>query len=813
MNAHTLKVLEYRDVQEMLAGYASCDLGKQVIAELAPMDDEAPIRRALQETSEAKRLLETAGQIPLGGIHDIRPAVRAAAIDAMLEPGALLDVADTLAASRRLRGFLLKRADELPLLAEIARSLDEFPQIEEEIRRCISEKGEVVDDASPPLGRIRREMRIAHGRMMERLNSFLRSSATRDMIQDPVVTMRDDRYCIPVKAEYRVQFGGLVHDQSASGATVFMEPTAVVELGNELRQLAIRERQEVERVLRDLSGRVGRHATSLEGTLHLLGLIDFIAAKAKLSFDLRATEPQINTRGVLSLRQARHPLLKGDVVPIDVRLGDEFTVLVITGPNTGGKTVTLKTVGLLTLMAQSGLHIPADDGSVVALFRGVYADIGDEQSIQQSLSTFSSHITNIARILAGVQGDGRLPVTGRNSLVLLDEVGAGTDPTEGAALAKAILEYLRVRGARVIGTTHYGELKAFAYSHEGVENASVEFDLETLRPTYRLLIGIPGSSNAFTIAARLGLPEEIIGAASGMLSPDEATLTEVIRRLTEDQRATEEDLRRAAEAAREVDTLRARYDRELAQLRADRQQTLERARGEAFELVRSAKREADRVLHELRRQEKEMRRGDREFSPAQARQQVQKIVRQLQQGMPQPEPAGTHPSDGHPAPEPAEEPLTTLEGAPQVGDTVLVSPLNQRGTLLSEPEGGKAQVQIGAMRMTVSANAIRRVAPQRRPAVEARNVTDMRLAARQNISTEIQLLGMRAQQAIEALDDYMDDACLAGISPLRIVHGKGTGALQRAVWEYLQRHPHVSGYRLGEEGEGGGGVTIVQLKE
>jgi DNA mismatch repair protein MutS2 len=801
MNAHTLKVLEYRSVQEMLAGYASCDLGKQVIAELAPMDDEAPVRRALQETSEAKRLLDTAGQIPLGGIHDIRQAVRAAAIDAMLEPGALLDVADTLAASRRLRGFLLKRAEELPLLGEIARNLDEFPQIEEEIRRCISDKGEVVDAASPALGRIRREMRIAHGRMMERLNSLLRSSATRDMIQDPVVTMLDDRYCIPVKAEYRVQFGGLVHDQSTSGATVFMEPTAVVELGNELRQLAIRERQEVERVLRDLSGRVGRHATSLEGTLYLLGQIDFIAAKAKLSFALRATEPQINARGVVSLRQARHPLLQGEVVPIDVRLGDEFTVVVITGPNTGGKTVTLKTVGLLTLMAQSGLHVPAEDGSVVALFRGIYADIGDEQSIQQSLSTFSSHITNIARILAGVE------ITGRNSLVLLDEVGAGTDPTEGAALAKAILEYLRVRGARVIGTTHYGELKAFAYSHEGVENASVEFDLETLRPTYRLLIGIPGSSNAFTIAARLGLPEEVVQAAREQLSPDEATLTEVIRRLTEDQRATEEDLRRAAAAAREVDSLRARYDRELTQLRADRQQTLERARGEAFDLVRSAKREADRVLHELRRQEKEMRRGTREFSPAQARQEVQKIVRQLQQGMPQSEPAA-------PAEEPAEEPVTTLEGTPRVGDTVLVSPLNQRGTLLSEPDGGKAQVQIGALRMTVSANAIRRVAPPRQvAAAERRDVTDMRLAARQNISTEIQLLGMRAREAIEALDDYIDDACLAGLSPLRIVHGKGTGALQRAVWEYLQRHPHVSGYRLGEDGEGGGGVTIVQLKE
>jgi DNA mismatch repair protein MutS2 len=804
MNAHTLKVLEYRQIQEMLAAYASCELGREVIGRLAPLDEEEHVRRALRETSEAKRLFETAGQIPLGGIHDIRVPVRSAAIGAMLEASTLLDVAETLGATRRLRDFLLKRVEEFPILGDIGRNLDEFPQIEEEIRRCISEKGEVVDAASPALGRIRREMRVAHGRMMERLNSYLRGSGTRDMIQEPIITMRDDRYCIPVKSEYRVQFGGLVHDQSTSGATVFMEPTPVVELGNEIRQLAIRERQEVERILRDLSGRVGARAHALEGTLQLLGEIDFIAARARFAFELRATEPQLNANGVIHLRQARHPLLRGEVVPIDVRLGDSFHILVITGPNTGGKTVTLKTVGLLVLMAQSGLHIPADDGSSVSLFRGIYADIGDEQSIQQSLSTFSSHITNIVSILDGVR------ITGRRSLVLLDEVGAGTDPTEGAALAKAILEYLHSRGVRCIGTTHYGELKAFAYAHEGVENASVEFDLETLRPTYRLLIGIPGSSNAFTIAGRLGLPDEIIRGAEAQINPDEAQITEVIRRLTEDQRLTSQDQRRAAQAAEESDALRARYERELVQLRSDRQQTLERARNEAFEIVRRATREADNLLQELRRQEKALQKGGQEFSPAQARRQVQKLVHELRDALPDTKPAE--------APEPEPEPVRTVGGTPRAGDPVLVIPLNQKGILISEPEGGKAQVQIGAIRMTVSAGALRRLAPDtaRRPAVAVAGGgggASVSLAKRKAMSPELQLLGMRAAQAIETLDRYMDEAALAGLSPLRIVHGKGTGALQRAVWEYLQGHEQVSAYRLGEDGEGGGGVTIVQLKE
>jgi DNA mismatch repair protein MutS2 len=801
MNAHTLKVLEYEQVRELLAEQISTDLGRERVAELAPLDDEKDIQQRLQETGEARRLIDVAGSLPLGGIHDVRHAVETAARDGLIEAPALLDLADTIASGRRLRGFLIKRVEEAPRLGEMGREIGMFDGLEGEIRRCISPRGDVLDDASATLSRVRKDQRVYHGRMMERLHSYLRNSAYRDMIQDPVVTVRDDRYCIPIKAEHRSQFGGLIHDQSTSGATVFMEPTAVVELGNELRQLALKERQEVERILRELAGKVGREAIPLMGTLFTLSLVDFISAKAKLAFTMEATEPKLNREGLVELWKARHPLLKGEVVPIDVRLGGDFTQLVITGPNTGGKTVTLKTVGLLTLMAQSGLHIPANDGSTVPVFRGVYADIGDEQSIQQSLSTFSGHITNIARILKQVE------ITGKHSLVLLDEVGAGTDPTEGAALAKAILLHLWRKGARTIGTTHYGELKEFAYAHEGIENASVEFDMETLRPTYRLLIGIPGSSNAFSIAARLGLPDEVIQAARGMLSDEEHTITDVIQKLTANQKATELDLARAAAAARDVDALRQKYERDLHQLQADRKQTLERAKADAFEIVRNAKRQADQLLEELKRQEKERRKRTDTFDPARARQEIQRLARQLSASLPEPE----SPTRVELPAEP--EPLPITDGAPRIGDTVLVAPFQQKGTLLSEPEGGKAQVQVGAMRMTVPYANLRRVAESRPVESGTTALAQRRMQMRSTLSSEIMLLGMRAEQALTALDEYMNDACMAGISPLRIVHGKGTGALKKAVWDYLQTHPHVGGFRLGEDGEGGGGVTVVQLKE
>ncbi len=815
MNSHSLRVLEFEAIRQRLVGLASCSLGQERASAMEPSWREEEVLRWQRQTTEAVRLLDGPGGVPLGGIHDIRPAIRLATMSGMLEPSVLLTVADTAAGARKLKGYLLQREETVPMLAELAREIREFPRLEQVIYEAISEHAEVRDDASPTLARLRKDLRVIRGRMTERLNSILRSTAYRDMIQDPVITTREGRFCIPVKSEYRTQFGGLVHDQSSSGATLFMEPTPVVELGNELRQVELKERQEVERILHELTGHVAKVEGDLSATVELLGELDYLFARGRLSQAMDAVEPEINREGFIGLRRARHPLLEGNVVPIDVDLGREHTVLVITGPNTGGKTVGMKTVGLLALMAQCGLHIPAHEGSTLPVFRGVYADIGDEQSIQQSLSTFSGHITNIARILKGVEA------TGARSLVLLDEAGAGTDPAEGSALAKAILQHLLQKRARTIASTHYGELKEFAYATPGVQNASVEFDLQTLRPTYRLLIGVPGASNAFAIAARLGLPEEIVQAARGMVGTDRAVLSDVIQRLTENQRASEEDVRKAAQTARDVDLRREQLERDVRKLEADRREILARARTEAEDLLRAARREMDRVRDELRRVEKAVKRAQEDpadtASLQKARDRLQalagrtegrtaKVERKIEARAPVIE-----------APRPEVKVDST---PPAVGDSVWVAGLNQRGTLLSLPAEGRAQVQIGAMRTTVPAENLQRLAaPQ--PAVVSRPVSvvsagsapDLRMRAHASMSPEVHLRGMRAEEALDRLDEYVDQACLAGYSPLRIVHGKGTGALKRVVWEFLQTHPSVANYHHPPEEEGGNGVTIVELKE
>ncbi len=818
MDAHSLRVLEFDQVRVLLAEQATCALGRERAEELTPSTDEATVRRLQTETSEAVRLIDTVGQLPLGGIRDVRAPLRVAQIEGVLEPHALLLFADTLAAARRLRAFLSQHAERAPGLADYGRQIGEFPAIEAAIAAAVNDHGEIRDDASPTLARLRREAKTTHARLMERLQTMLRSAAYREMIQEPIVTMRDDRYCIPVKAEWRGQFGGLVHDQSSSGATVFMEPATAVELGNELRQIAIRERQEVERNLREITGRIGAAAEPLGDTVSVLAEIDFIGARAKLSLLQSAAEPAIAPGGPLELRQARHPILRGEVVPIDVALGEESRILVITGPNTGGKTVGLKTVGLLALMAHSGLHVPADSPSRLPLLAGVYADIGDEQSIQQSLSTFSGHITNIARIFGDVAR------TGARSLVLLDEIGAGTDPTEGAALAKAILTHLLGRGALCIATTHYGELKEFAYTHSGVENASVEFDLESLQPTYRLLTGLPGSSNAFTIATRLGLPGGVVQDARSLVGTEKGQLTHVIERLTADQRASEADRRRASRAAEEVESIRARYERELKQLRADSAETLRRARAEADQLLRKSRMEVATLQDELRRMEKEARQLGEQASGAaglaRLGEEMRRTARSTEARIAAPDPKGDQGRDGTGAEEPPVPDSVRIDPRPpERGDLVWIPALSQRGTLLEEPVDARAQVQVGSMRMTLPYASLQRIMGQA-PALTPRpqpvatgGSPDLRLQARASISPELHLRGQHVEEAIRSLDDYMDDACLAGLSPLRIVHGKGTGVLRRAIWEWLQSHPQVTAVRLGEDGEGGSGVTVVELRE
>lgn len=826
MNDHSLRVLEFAAIRERLMALAQCSLGAERAQEHAPSIREDEVIVWQTQTSEAVRLLEGSGGPPFGGIHDIRPALQAARAAGMLDPSGLLAVADTISGTRKLKTFLVQRHEAAPTLAALARFLDEHPSVEQAIYEAISEQGEVRDDASPMLLRVRKEMRVVRQRMLDRLHSTLRSSTHKDMIQEPIVTTRDGRYCIPVKAEYRVQFGGLVHDQSASGATVFMEPAAVVELGNELRQLEIRERQEVERILRQLTGQVGQVADPLQENVRLLGELDFIFMRARLGRSMDAVPPEINRHGFVALRRARHPLLTGEVVPVDVELGREHTVLVVTGPNTGGKTVALKTVGLLALMAQSGLHVPAHEGTTLPVFRGIYADIGDEQSIAQSLSTFSGHITNIAGILKQVE------ITGKQSLVLLDEVGAGTDPTEGAALAKAILQYLLQSGARTIGTTHYGELKEFAYSNAGVENASVEFNLETLRPTYRLLTGIPGASNAFAIAARLGLPEEVLNDARGLIGSDQAVLSDVIQRLTENQRATESDLRSAAQAARDVEQKRAEYDRRLQALRTEQSETLTRAKAEAAEIVRVARREMESMRGELRRLERQIQRAATEGATPTALQEMRERLTRASQRFERRADRATRANPRAPreVETPVEPPVPVDKSAtPAVGDLVWVGGLNQRGTLLTL-EGDRAQVQFGSMRMAVPIDTVQRIltpkpgagggprvvtpaGPARSSGASNSSGGDVGMRVRASISPEIRLLGLRAEEALTKLEEYVDQACIAGLSPFRVVHGKGTGALRKVVWEYLKAHPNIASFRHPPDEEGGSGATIAELRE
>lgn len=817
MNPHALRVLEFDAIREKVVEQATNSLGQERASEMEPSWREDQVRRWQAETTDAVRLLGSGGGIPLGGIHDIRPAIRAASVEGTLEPVILLQVADTAAAGRKLKSFLLQRKETAPNLEDLARRIGEFPLVERAIYEAINEHAEVRDDASPTLERLRKELRVTRARMMDRLNSYLRGSAYKDMIQDPVITTRDGRYCIPVKSEYRAQFGGIVHDQSSSGATVFMEPAPVVELGNELRTVEAKERQEVERILRELTSRVGQFSLDLTETVNVLGELDFIFARGKLSQVMNGVEPVVNKEGFVGLRRARHPLLTGAVVPIDVDLGREHTVLVITGPNTGGKTVTLKTTGIFALMAQSGLHIPADEGSTMPVFLDVYADIGDEQSIQQSLSTFSGHIRNISRILKDVEK------TGQRSLVLLDEAGAGTDPTEGAALAKAILGELLRRGARTIATTHYGELKEFAYSTQGVENASVEFDLQTLRPTYRLLIGIPGSSNAFSIAERLGLPEQVVNEARGMIGTDRTILSDVIQRLTEDQRATETDLRKAERAAREVEEMRDRYARDLRQLKADRADTLQRAKNQAEELLRGARREIDRVKEELRKIEKQARKAAEEPGNTAALDDLRERIAGLSNKLDRREAHVDRTKIRKETAAPAlPDAIKTDKTPPAPGDLVWITGFNQRGTLLTEAAGGKAQVQIGSMRTTVPIDSVQRIvtprggapapAPGSSPYVRAPG-SDLRMRARTHVTPEIQLLGLRADEAMTRLDSYVDQACLAGLANFRVVHGRGTGALKRVVWDFLREHPSVAHFQHPGEEEGGTGVTVVELRE
>lgn len=796
MTPRALRVLGFPAVRERLAALCVSAMGREraVALEPSPWLDEAARRQRL--TTEARTLADGAGGLPVRGIRDIRAAVHRTEIGGALAALELLDVRDTLAVGRALKGFLVAHAAEAPGLAEQADGVSVFAELEGTIGAAIAEDGAITDQASLDLAKIRRERRTADARLREHLDQVLRTPAVQRMLRDPLVTIRGDRYVVPVRIEFRDQFPGILHDQSASGVTVFMEPLAIVPFGNRVRELAAAEEVEIARILAALSAAVAAEAERIGETLETLAALDLVAAAAALSHRWDASPPRLNAAGRVDLRGARHPLLTGTVVPIDLRLGGEFRTLVITGPNTGGKTVTLRTLGLLTLMAQAGLHVPAAPDSEVAVFAGVFADIGDEQSIEQNLSTFSSHMTAIVEILRLLEA---MPAEPGAALVLLDEIGAGTDPVEGTALARAIIETLHARRACTAVTTHYTELKALAFTHAGIENASVEFDEETLRPTYRLLIGTPGRSNALAIASRLGLDPAVVEQARRYLSQEQADLSRVIERVEEEREALAAERDAAARERLDFGRTRARAEEDLRRAADMRRRSLERMRDELESLLRAGRRELEALVAALRT----------ERSP-EAAARLRAHLRALGRA------AETYTEAVAPPP-----PGTPVD-AVRAGERVLVASLGRPGVVQAEPDAhGEVEVQVGAMKVRVPLDDLRHEegAPAgdrdgaggstRGPAAAPPGAWD----PAEPPPASIHLRGMTVDEAILALDKYLDDAALAGLPFVTVIHGKGTGTLRRALHEFLAHHPHVASFRLGGEGEGGSGATIVTLSQ
>lgn len=795
MNQRTLRILEFDKIKSMLEAYAAFSLGRERIKWLEPHSDLEVVKLRMQETTEAAALLDREGSVPLGGLTDIRPAIRKASLGSLVSPSELLAIGQAAYGIRRLAEFMKAKTADFPLLHELGSRLTVFRRLEDEINRCIGDEGEVLDSASPELARIRSQIRTLQNRVREKLESILHGSQYQRILQESIITMRNGRYVIPIKAEYRGMLSGIVHDQSGSGATLFVEPAAVVEINNKIRQLEADEQEEIERILRYLSGIVAENETELRYSLETAGQIDFAVAKANFSHALRCVEPQLNKEGYIHIVRGRHPLLKGEVVPLDVWLGKDFSTLVITGPNTGGKTVALKTIGLLTLMAQSGLHVPAGDGTQLAIFDSVFADIGDEQSIEQSLSTFSSHMTHIVDIINEADA---------HSLVLLDELGAGTDPTEGACLAMAILATLHKRGVRTVATTHYSELKTFAHTQDGFANASVEFDVQTLRPTYRLLIGVPGRSNAFAISRRLGLPDHIIDLARAFMSGEEVRVEDLIAELEKDRREAARDRAEAVRLRGEVEQLRAEYEEKLHRLTQEKESILEEAKRQAYTIVQDAKQLADDSLGQIRRIMAMHASGGSERS----REDEVKMLRDILD-----EAKSSLQKSSKKEQVKAVSPMRADQNI-EVGDRVRVVSLNQLGDVVHLDPQGNVTVQVGPMRMTVKLGEV--VLAEKGKLAQAgqldsRPITALRSNKSLSVSPELDLRGETVESALRIVDKYLDDAFLAGLARCRIIHGKGTGALRNAICSMLDGHTLVKAHYFAPPNDGGDGVTIVDL--
>lgn len=784
MNDRVLKRLEYDKVLQILAGYCGTPLGRERVFALRPSVSPEEIITAQAETTEGRKLLRLEPLAQTGGYSDVRQQVERASHGAVLEPSDLLNVGHALAACRYIKDFLAARHETYPLLGEIGDRLDYYNTIEKNIFTAILPGAEVSDSASGALGAIRRKLARTRSSVKEQLEKLTRSAAFQKYLQDPIVTIREDRYVVPVKLEYRSQVRGIVHDLSSSGATVFIEPMAVIEANNEIRRLQAEEKEEIIKILRDLSGQVGAAAESIRLSLDELGHLEFIMAKARYSRDLYAEEPLLGQKqAYFILKKARHPLLAGDVTPNDLVLGMSYNILVITGPNTGGKTVALKTAGLLILMAQSGLHIPAGETTELGVFDQVFVDIGDEQSIEQNLSTFSSHLNNIIHILG---------TAGPASLVLIDELGAGTDPTEGAALAQATLEKLIDTGARVMVSTHFSELKTFAQGRPGVENASLEFDAVTLRPTYRLLTGKPGHSNAFEIALRLGMEQKIVERAREFLTKEQLEIADLIKDLERSRQEIEgerEETRLLLNQARET---RVRYEKMEEDLLSQRQSMAEKAREEAGRIVSKMQKEVEETIREFREQMAGETAREREIAILEVRRKIQAIKtgssRQSLRSQ-------------------------TRDQSPEgfiTGQEVFVPMFNMRGQITAPVEEGSVQVQVGAVKLFLPLNELRPVEKETASASQVHTGGTLIDKARM-ISSQLDLRGKRAEEALLEVDKYLDDAGLACLARIFIIHGKGTGALRLAVQQYLKADPRVKSFRIGEHGEGGLGVTVVDL--
>ena len=792
MNVKTIKALEYKKIISSLMEKCQSSLGKQRVEEVKPLTDMEEIKKLQAETDEALTLLLKRGAPPLYGISGIKADVRRAEMGGTLNPGSLLRIGDSLRVSRDLKSYLKEVQEDkdksYPLIEEFIEGLSVFKNIENEISNAIISDQEISDNASTNLRSIRRQIVSKNESVRDKLNSIVNSQTNKKYLQDNIVTMREGRYVVPVKAENKNNIKGLVHDMSGSGATLFIEPIAVVELNNELRELELKEKEEIEKILRALSSMVAGEAEPIANNQYLLQELDFIFAKGKLALEMNATKPILNNKGYINIKRGRHPLLNvKDIVPIDIYLGKDFDSLIITGPNTGGKTVSLKTVGLLVLMAQSGLHIPADFNSEIGVFDKVFADIGDEQSIEQSLSTFSSHMVNIVDILANVE---------RNSLVLFDELGAGTDPTEGAALAMSILDYLLGMGAKTIATTHYSQLKLYALTTEGVVNGSVEFDVKTLSPTYKLLIGVPGKSNAFEISQRLGLEMHIIDYAKGLISEENIKFEDVLESMEKDRIMLSENKEEAEKYRLQVETLKRELSQEKEKTQEMRDKILQDAKEEARSILRRAKQDSDTLVKELREVSIEIEK------------EKLKRIQEAQDNLK----GKLKKAEGEVSKKVLNVKSKKVPKDLRAGETVEVLTLNQTGTVLEKPDdSGNVRIQVGIMKITANISSLRRTDSKETKKI-ASSTKKIMSSKTKDVRAEIDLRGQNQEEAFMELDKYLDDAYIAGLKEVQIIHGKGTGVLREGVRGYLRRNKHVRTSRLGTFSEGGDGVTVAELK-